>query len=262
MATQQPTQLESESHHPQKRPRWLNIIIIIACILTLLSFIGATIIWVGLVHDKLSDTLGAIFTALGTIFGFIALIFAIPPFIQYLQERRAGLSPISPLADSNNTNDQFPLSSQQSAAHARSIDSSKAQAHSATIADLGINKQQPSLPNQPSQVMGRTTIDNVNTLLQWRALTPKEKELLVDKLLAVRTMKNRNSRNQVVQDLNFANSIERDSNTSNKDDVMNIVNRCLDFSDGLQQLIERIDYREEENSIPMQQLKAFVNSLS
>jgi Effector-associated domain 2 len=65
----------------------------------------------------------------------------------------------------------------------------------------------------------------------------------------------------VMQELSFADSIARDSNTTNKDDVMNIVNRCLDFSDGLQQLIERIEFREE-NSQPMQQLRVFVSSLS
>src|SRR5947209_15339707 len=95
MATQQSAQLASQSHLPEKRPRWLSIIIIVACVLTVLSFIGATFFWIGLVHDKLSDTLGAIFTALGTIFGFIALVLAIPPFIQYLQERRSVPSPIS-----------------------------------------------------------------------------------------------------------------------------------------------------------------------
>src|SRR2546421_12278016 len=102
MATQQSAQLASQSHQPQKRPRLLSKIIIIACILTLLSFIGATIFWIGLVHDKLPDTLGAIFTALGTIFGFIALILAIPPFIQYLRERRSVPSPISAPANTNN----------------------------------------------------------------------------------------------------------------------------------------------------------------
>ena len=88
-------QLASQPHQPRKRSRWLFIIIIVACILTVLSFIGATIFWIGLVHDKLSDTLGAIFTALGTIFGFIALVLAIPPFIQYLQEHRSVTSPTS-----------------------------------------------------------------------------------------------------------------------------------------------------------------------
>jgi hypothetical protein len=103
-------------------------------------------------------------------------------------------------------------------------------------------------------------MDNENILLQPRAFSPREKEQLVDKLLACRTMRVRNSRNQVVQDLSFADSLERDSNTTNKDDMMSIVNRCLDFSDGLQQLIERIKYREE-NSQPMQNLGKFLQIL-
>jgi hypothetical protein len=103
-------------------------------------------------------------------------------------------------------------------------------------------------------------MDNVNMLLQPRALSPKEKEQLVDTLLACRTMRDRNSRNQVVQELSFADSLERDSNTTNKVDVMNIVNRCLDYSDGLLQLIERVEYREE-NSQPMQHLSKFLQIL-
>ena len=82
----------------------------------------------------------------------------------------------------------------------------------------------------------------------------------MDKLLACRMMRDRNSRNQVVQELSFADSIDRDSNTTNKDDVMNIVNRRLDFSDGLQQLIERVEFREE-NSQPMQHLGKFLQIL-
>ena len=97
-------------------------------------------------------------------------------------------------------------------------------------------------------------------LLQARALSPREKEQLVDKLLACRTMRDRNSRNQVVQELSFASSIERDSNTTDKVDVINIINRCLDFSDGLQQLIERIEYHEE-NSEPIQHLRHFLHIL-
>src|SRR5262249_14270354 len=99
MGVQQSAQLAARPHQPQKRSRWLSIIIIVVCILTVLSFIGATIFWVGLVHNKLSDTLGAIFTALGTIFGFIALVLAIPPFIQYLQERRSVTSPTSAVVE-------------------------------------------------------------------------------------------------------------------------------------------------------------------
>src|SRR5947209_1725882 len=103
-------------------------------------------------------------------------------------------------------------------------------------------------------------MDNVNILLQPRAVSSREKEQLVDKLLACRTMRDRNSRDQVVQELSFAASIVRDSNTTDKADVMNIVNRCLDFSDGLQQLIERIEYREE-NSQPIQHLRHFLQIL-
>jgi vWA-MoxR associated protein C-terminal domain/Effector-associated domain 2 len=100
-------------------------------------------------------------------------------------------------------------------------------------------------------------MDNVNILLQPRPFSPREKEQLVEKLLACRTMRDRSSRSQVVQELSFADSIDRDSNTTNKDDVMNIVNRCLDFSDGVLQLIERIEFREE-NSQPMRHLIQFL----
>ena len=258
MATQQSAQLASQSHQPQKRPRWLSIIIIVACILALLSFIGATIFWIGLVHDKLPDTLGAIFTALGTIFGFIALVLAIPPFIQYLQERRSVPSPILHFANADNKDDQSQIPTQKTTPNPGSIDSSKAESYATTVVGLNSNSQQPVPPNQPSQLTNRPT---TSIPPQFRPLSLREKEQLVDKLLACRTMRDRNSRNQAVQELSFADIIDRDSNTTNKDDVMNIVNRCLDFSDGLLQLIERIEYREE-NSQPMQQLRVFVSSFS
>src|SRR2546423_1872287 len=98
---------------------------------------------------------------------------------------------------------------------------------------------------------------DLNTSTKLRTLAPREKEQLVNKLLACRTMRDSNSRYQVVQELSFAGSIERASNSTDKVDMMNIVNRCLDFSDGLQQLIERIEYHEE-NSQPIEQLRVFV----
>jgi Effector-associated domain 2/TIR domain len=95
-----------------------------------------------------------------------------------------------------------------------------------------------------------------------RKLTFEQKSKLVEKLLACPTMRDRSSRDQVVGDLPFANSIRRDSKTTDKQDIMAIVNRCLDFpSDGLQQLVERVEF-DEENSTPMQELRALVQSLS
>jgi hypothetical protein len=258
MGVQQSAQPASQLHQPQKRPRWLSVIIIVACVLTVLSFIGATIFWIGLLHDKLSDTLGAIFTALGTIFGFIALVLAIPPFIQYLRERRSVSPPISAAANTKNKDNQSQFPTQSPTPNSIIIDSTKVQGYSPSAARPSSNSQQPSLFNQHLQAMNQPAL-NIPTKL--RALSPREKEQLVDTLLACRTMRDRNSRNQVVQELSFADSIDRDSNTTNKDDVMNIVNRCLDFSEGLQQLVERIEYREE-NSLPMEQLRIFVSSLT
>src|SRR5436305_2072728 len=94
---------------------------------------------------------------------------------------------------------------------------------------------------------------NLKIPLQFRLLSQQEKDELVEKLLACPTMQERSSRNRVVLELPFADSISRNPDTTNKDDVMDIVNRCLNFSNGLQQLIERIEYREE-NSLPMQEL--------
>src|SRR2546421_12592042 len=141
MATQQSAQLASQSHQPQKRPRWLSLIIIVACVLTVLSFIGATIFWIGLVHDKLSDTLGAIFTALGTIFGFIALVLAIPPFIQYLRERRTVSSSILTLANTNDKDNQSQFPTQLPTPSSISIDSPKAQGYSASAVEPSPNSQ-------------------------------------------------------------------------------------------------------------------------
>jgi hypothetical protein len=254
MAAQQSAQQASQSHPPKKRLRWLYIIIIVACTLALLSFIGATIFWIGLVHDKLPDTLGAIFTALGTIFGFIALI---PLFFQYLQERRSVPSPISSLANTNN-NDQSPSPAQQPTPNLGNLDISKVQSYSTNEVRPSLNSQQPPPLNQTVSSMNRLAL---NAPTQLRTLSPREKEQFVDKLLACPTMKERSSRNRVVQELRFADSMSRNPDATNKDDVMDIVNRCLNFSDGLQQLVERIQYRED-NSLPMQELNAFVQSLS
>jgi nucleotide-binding universal stress UspA family protein len=95
-------------------------------------------------------------------------------------------------------------------------------------------------------------------------LTFQQKSELVNKLLACATMRDGNSRNLVVQELSFAGSISR--HTGDRVDVMNIVNTSLNYQDGLQKLVEVISPFENDasgnESLPMKQLRAFVNSLS
>src|SRR6266571_6895 len=210
MATPQSAQLTSKSDHPQNRPRFLYIILIIACILALLFFIGATIFWIGLVHDKLSDTFGAIFTALGTIFGFIALVLAIPPFFQYLQERRTVPSPTSPPAYSNNKNDQSQFPTQRPAPNPGSKYSTKAQSHSIKAVEQSSTPQLPLPLDQPSQPMSRSAVQAPVKASKGdgnlKQLTVQQRSKLVEKLLACPTMRERSSRNRVVQELRFADT--------------------------------------------------------
>jgi hypothetical protein len=90
MAAQQSSQQNLQSQRLGVRlSRWLLILLIIVSVIAVLSFIGATIFWFGLVRDKLPDAFGAIFTGSGTVFSFVALVIGVPPFIQYLKDRRA-----------------------------------------------------------------------------------------------------------------------------------------------------------------------------
>jgi hypothetical protein len=151
MSSQQSSQHTSQSHQQQmggRLPRWLLILFIIAFVLAVLSFIGAIIFWIGLVRDKLPDTFGAIFTGSGTIFSFVALVIGVPPFIQYLKERRAANSTIGGNPFQSN---KLPLSQDMSGSQAiRSADN---------YVGPGSNQQKNSPTGQASPQHGTVPID-------------------------------------------------------------------------------------------------------
>ena len=91
-----------------------------------------------------------------------------------------------------------------------------------------------------------------------RKLDFREKSQLVNRLLTCRKMRSRQGRNRVVQELSFGAAIPRDD--VDTDDVMNIVNACLDYERGLQQLIEVVEF-SEENSLQVLQLNEFLKTL-
>lgn len=153
MAAQQSSQQTPQSHQHQMRgrlPRWLLILFIIAFVLAVLSFIGATIFWIGLVHDKVPDTFGAFFTGSGTIFSFVALIIGIPPFIQYLKERRAA----------NTTVGGDPLQSNQPPL-SQATSGSQANSSANNSVGPGSNQQINSPAGQASPQHGTVPIDPV-----------------------------------------------------------------------------------------------------
>jgi hypothetical protein len=82
----------------------------------------------------------------------------------------------------------------------------------------------------------------------------EQKMRLVDGLLACPSMSNRDTRDTVVDALpsDIRSSIRR--STVDRVDVVNVVTRCLDFSEGIQQLIN-IVYRFEGESNPMRQVR-------
>jgi hypothetical protein len=106
---------------------------------------------------------------------------------------------------------------------------------------------------------------NLNFPLKTREITPLEKDQLVILLLACQPMKERSSRYQLVDELTFADSIPKGLNITDKQDMINIVNRCLYFNDGLQQLAQRIAYHEVDSrgqyTQAIQNLSEFLDTL-
>jgi len=84
-------------------------------------------------------------------------------------------------------------------------------------------------------------------------MNPKQKAELVNALLACPTMGNRHMRDAVVDDLpdDIKNNISR--NSADRVDVANIVKRCLNYADGIKELIEIVRIYEGD-SIPMQKV--------
>lgn len=102
--------------------------------------------------------------------------------------------------------------------------------------------QQPDVLNGSHQ--SHTSNPPSMTTLVPSKRNPIDQDALVNALLDCHTMNDSESRNQVVIELpvEIRTTIRRHS--APKADIVNIVNRCLDFQDGLQKLIERVRYYE------------------
>ena len=120
----------------------------------------------------------------------------------------------------------------------------------------GITGKKPdALPSSASSQ------DDTNTAkISTTSLSFQKKSELVNKLIACPTMKDRHARDIVVLQLSdqIARSIAR--HAVDVVDVTNIVSTCTNFSGGIQELVEVVGFFEGD-SIPMQQLRAFLQSL-
>ena len=88
-------------------------------------------------------------------------------------------------------------------------------------------------------------------------LESKQKWHLIDLLLECPTMKNDKNRRLLVKELWFAETVEE--NESNKIHVLNIVNACLNYDNGLEHLLEVLHNFEGE-TIPFKTLlNEFIN---
>ena len=87
----------------------------------------------------------------------------------------------------------------------------------------------------------------------------KEKTELVDAFLGLMSVSDRITRDTVVNNLpaDIRNTIAR--HAADRVDVFNIVDRCLDFPDGIEQLLEIVRFYEGD-SIGMQKLDALLSS--
>jgi hypothetical protein len=117
----------------------------------------------------------------------------------------------------------------------------------------GITGKKPGASQPPINMhkgAGKTT---------WVKLPFKKKSELVDKLLACPTMSDRHMRDVVVLQLDeMAQVISRSD--ANIFDVTNIVSACENFADGIPTLGQVVNFFER-NSLPAQQLSAFIQTL-
>jgi len=88
----------------------------------------------------------------------------------------------------------------------------------------------------------------------------KQKQELVDALFACPTMSNRHTRDAVVNDLpdDIKRSVQR--NSVDLVDAANIVTRCLNHANGIEELIEIVRFYEGD-SIPMQRVDELVSQV-
>lgn len=86
-----------------------------------------------------------------------------------------------------------------------------------------------------------------------RTFTGADKRRLVEALLACPTVSNRNTRDTVVNDLSVDIKTNIQRSGVDRVDVSNIVTACLNYANGVQELIEAVRFYEG-NSISMQKV--------
>lgn len=100
-----------------------------------------------------------------------------------------------------------------------------------------------------------TPVVSPDPLRPSRQITREQKRELVDALLACSAMRDRYSRDAVVNNLRNDIAISITRHNTDRVDVNNIVTRCADFADGIKELLECV--RDiEGSSIPMQNVDA------
>jgi len=92
-------------------------------------------------------------------------------------------------------------------------------------------------------------------------LSFQDRSRLVERLLACPSIRDRGTREAILKQLRgeVSHAIER--NATDRTDVFNIVNTCLNYAGGLQEFIEIVRFFERD-SLAMQQMSAFLGSIS
>lgn len=90
---------------------------------------------------------------------------------------------------------------------------------------------------------------------QLKPIGSADKRALVEALLACPTVGNRNTRDTVLNDLPSDVKVNIRRNDVDRVDVSNIVTACLNYTNGIHELIEAVRFYEG-NSIPMQKVDA------
>ncbi len=129
---------------------------------------------------------------------------------------------------------------------------------------------EPVPPPTPGAGLEELTASRVSAATPDEAITPapspvssaemslEQKMTLVDALLACDSIQDRDTRDLILNELptTIKNNIKR--SPADKPDVVNIVNTCLNYSDGLQQLVELVNLYEND-SLPLLKVKQLLN---
>lgn len=117
-----------------------------------------------------------------------------------------------------------------------------------------IEEKPPSVSDEASLEVSNLGANPISRLTEPVTMTFEQRSLLVSALLTCSTISDRGARDRVVNDLpdHMRGRIQR--NSTDNVDVANIVSSCLGFGDGIQKLVEIVQFYEGESSA-MQKVK-------